>query len=237
MRVTAIELLNTLAVPLGFDLCRQFIIPEIISLIEDPSFQVRRAIALNYYNICKISGEYELFEKLMPGFVKLSKDDIFRVRRACAECLYDIARFVDLDIKVGVLVEIFLRLAEDPSIQVKEVVFLNSGKFISTLPSRVINKTILFHYLSLIDGPLGDMALDSELQVACAFSFPGVLYAVGKERWPELRRLYHSLVNSANVNIRKTLAASLHEVGKILGPVVTEEELIPVFEELIQVKR
>jgi serine/threonine-protein phosphatase 4 regulatory subunit 1 len=235
MRVTAIELLNSLAVPLGDDLCRQFIIPEVISLIEDPSFLVRRSIALNFFNICKMSGEYELFEKLMPGFVKLSKDDIFRVRRACAERLYDIARFVDLDIKVGVLVEIFLRLAEDPSIQVKEILFFNAGKFISTLPSRVINKAILSHYLSLLDGPLGDMPLDSELQVACAYSFPGVLYAMEKERWPELRILYHNLVNSANVKIRKTLAASLHEVGRILGPVTTEEELMPVFEELIQV--
>jgi serine/threonine-protein phosphatase 4 regulatory subunit 1 len=231
------ELLNQLAVPLGLDLCRQFIIPEVISLIEDPSFQVRRAIALNYDHICQISGEYELFEKLMPGFVKLSKDDIFRVRRACAECLYHIARYVDADIKVGVLVEIFLRLAEDPSIQVKEVLFLNSGKFISTLPSRVISRSILAHYLSLFDGPLGDLALDSELQVACAFSFPGVLLAMGKERWSELRRLFHSLVNSANVKIRKTLATSLHEVGRILGPVLTEEELIPVFEELIQVRQ
>jgi hypothetical protein len=56
---------------------------------------------------------------------------------------------------------------------------------------------------------------------------PGRL-AMGKERWPELCRLFHSLVNSANVKIRKTLATSLHEVGKILGPVLTEE-VIPVF--------
>ena len=235
MRVTAVELLNALAESLGSDLCRQFIIPEVISLAEDSSFLVRRAIALNFYNICKVSGEYELFEKLMPAFVRLSKDDVFRVRRACAECLYDIAERVEDDIKIGVLIEIFLRLADDPSPQVKEVIYHQSGKFISTLPSRVIGKSLIGHYLSCIESPLGEMAVDNEILIACAYSFPGVLFAIGKDRWPEIRRTYHSLVNSSNVQVRKTLAFSLHEIARLVGPTILEEELIPVFEEFIQV--
>ena len=41
IRMTAAELLNMLAECMGQDLCKQFIIPEMISLAEDPVFRVR----------------------------------------------------------------------------------------------------------------------------------------------------------------------------------------------------
>ena len=48
-------------------------------------------------------------------------------------------------------------------------------------------------------------------------------------------QLYHSLAQSRNVNIKQTLAYSLHEVARILqDQQLVEEELVPVFEDLIQ---
>lgn len=47
--------------------------------------------------------------------------------------------------------------------------------------------------------------------------------------------MYHALAQSRNSNIKKTLAYSLHEVARILGEgSLVEEELVPVFEEMIQ---
>eukprot|EP01031_Cornospumella_fuschlensis_P037207 gene37207-45162_t len=109
-RMTAAQLLNLLAETMGQDLCRQFIIPEVVSLSEDPVFRVRKSTALNFHFICKVGGEHELLERLMPAFVRLSKDDMYRVRRACAESLSEISKHVSDDIRLGVLVEIFLRL-------------------------------------------------------------------------------------------------------------------------------
>lgn len=234
-RMTAAELLNMLAECMGRDLCQQFIIPEIVSLAEDPVFRVRKSTALNFHNICKVGGEYELFERLMPAFVRLSKDDMYRVRRACAESLYNIAQYVSDDIKVGVLVEIFLRFMQDPSRLVKQSVLQQSGKFLSTLPARCVNETILGHYCSMASGPTGDLGTDNELRQYCAFSFPAVALTVGPERWGELRETYHLLVQSRSTAVRQTLAASLHEIAAILKDQKSvEEELVPVFEELIQ---
>lgn len=64
--------------------------------------------------------------RLMPAFVRLSKDDVYRVRRACAESLCDISKCVNEDIRLGVLVEIFLRLTQDPSKLVKQSVLQQS---------------------------------------------------------------------------------------------------------------
>ena len=44
------------------DLVRQFAIPEVVSLAEDPMFRVRKATALNFHCVCKVGGEHELLE-------------------------------------------------------------------------------------------------------------------------------------------------------------------------------
>ena len=233
-RMTASELLNLLADYFGPDLCKQFVIPEVVSLAEDPVFRVRKSTALNFQNICKVGGEHELFERLMPAYVRLSKDDMYRVRRACAESLTEVSKHVSDDIRIGVLVEIFLRLAQDPSRLVKQSVLQQAGMFISTLPSKAITDVILNHYCSMAAGPTGDMSVDTELRYWCAYSFPGVLQTIGAERWEELREVYHSLVQSRTNTVKQTLALSLHEVARILGEQLVETELVTVFEEMIQ---
>lgn len=51
-------------------------------------------------------------------------------------------------------------------------------------------------------------------------------------------QLYQTLVQCRSVSVRQTLASSLHEVARVLGGgAVVEEELVPVFEEFIQVHR
>lgn len=235
MRMTASQLLNLLAECLGQDLCKQFVIPEVVSLSEDPVFRVRKSTALNFHNICKVGGEFELLERLMPAFVRLSKDDMYRVRRACAESLSEIAKNVSEDIRLGVLVEIFLRLTHDPSKLVKQSILQQSGVFIATLPARAVTDTILNQYCSMVAAPTGDISVDNELRHICAYSFPAVLQAIGPERWHEVRDVYHNLAQSRSSNIKQTLAYSLHEIARILddGNVV-EEELVPVFEDMIQ---
>lgn len=235
MRMTACELLNSLAECFGNDLVRQFVIPEIVSLAEDPVFRVRKATALNFHNICKVGGEHELFERLMPAFVRLSKDDVYRVRKACGESLSEISKYVSDDIRIGVLVEIFLRLIQDSSRVVKQSVLQQAGMFISSLPEKYITDVILSHYISLSGTPTGDMAVDAELRHYCAFSFPAVLQTIGRKRWGEIRGLFHALIQCRSTPVRQTLAASLHQVARLLEEEsLVEEELVPVFEELIQ---
>lgn len=234
--MVASELLNLLSGVLGTDLCQQFVIPEIVSLAEDPVFRVRKAAALSFHNICKVGGEHELFERLMPAYVRLSKDDMYRVRKAVAQSLSDVSKNVSNDIRLGVLIEIFLRLAQDPSRQVRQCVLQEAGMFIATLPPRATNGMVMTHYLSMADGPTGDLNVDSELKHYCAFCFPGVLQTIGGARWPEMKEIYHKLVQSRNAAVKQTLSLSLHEIARILheGGISVDEELLPVFEDMIQ---
>jgi serine/threonine-protein phosphatase 4 regulatory subunit 1 len=193
MRMLASELLNSLAECFGHDLCKQFVIPEVVSLAEDPVFRVRKSTALNFHKICKVGGENELFERLMPAFVRLSKDDIYRVRRACADSLSEVSKYVGDDIRIGVLIEIYLRLAQDPSRLVKQSILQQSGMFISTLPTRAISDAILVHYFSMVNDPIGDPIVDTQLKHCCAFCFPGVFQSLGAARWRELKGVSFSI--------------------------------------------
>jgi len=62
----------------------------------------------------------------------------------------------------------------------------------------------------------------------CAYNFPAVLLTLGPSFWPELKPIHQQLVRDNRTRIRHTLACSLHEVAKILGPSLAESELMSV---------
>ncbi len=68
----------------------------------------------------------------------------------------------------------------------------------------------------------------------CAFNFPAVLQTLGPKGWPSLRKLYFQLVKSTQWKVRRTIACSLHEIANILGPQLSEEELIPVLNSVLK---
>lgn len=53
-------------------------------------------------------------------------------------------------------------------------------------------------------------------------------------RWPEVREGYMSLAASRVLSIRRTLSHSFHEVTKIVGSDIVEDELLTVFEGFLQ---
>jgi hypothetical protein len=58
----------------------------------------------------------------------------------------------------------------------------------------------------------------SSLVLATAYSFPAPLAVLGPEAWPRLKLLYNKLVSLGDVDVKRTLACSLHEIARLLGP-------------------
>jgi serine/threonine-protein phosphatase 4 regulatory subunit 1 len=77
--------------------------------------------------------------------------------------------------------------------------------------------------------PLESFYKDPERPLICAFNYPAVALTVGRRRWSELRELYFSLSQDPAVNVRRTLAASLGELAKIIGPENAQQDLLPVW--------
>ena len=63
----------------------------------------------------------------------------------------------------------------------------------------------------------------------CAYNFPAVLVTLGPSHWStSLCPLYSKLIKDPGWKVRRTLAFSLHEVARIIGPDLTYQDLIEV---------
>jgi serine/threonine-protein phosphatase 4 regulatory subunit 1 len=86
---------------------------------------------------------------------------------------------------------------------------------------------LLDYYISMGD-PKKHSSPDSDIPYECAFNFPAVLVTMGKGVWPKLRDLYVNLAHDSRLKVRRTLSFSIHEIAKILGSELTQEELLPI---------
>ena len=74
-----------------------------------------------------------------------------------------------------------------------------------------------------------DIYDDPQRPLICAFNYPAVALTLGRRRWPELRSLYLTLAKDPSFKIRRTLAASLGEIAKIIGEEHAAADLMGVF--------
>lgn len=191
------ELLNNVAPIMGKDLCKQFIVPEIVSLAEDPVFRVRKSAALSMYNVCATSDETDIVERLLPSFVTLSEDSMHRVRRACAETMGEMAKSTPLEMRASVLKEIMIRLANDTSTIVRVAAWQQLGPFIATLPKYVFSCACAL--------------LSTQLQIPPGYSPGSCPFCIHREHVSEdLLDLFVSLVERNTGNMDNDQALRVH---------------------------
>ncbi|KAJ4480654.1 hypothetical protein C8J55DRAFT_69602 [Lentinula edodes] len=71
---------------------------------------------------------------------------------------------------------------------------------------------------------------DPTRPLICAFNFPAVALTVGRTRWAStLRDTYLWLAESSIPGVKRTLAASLGEMAKIIGEDYAQQDLLPVW--------
>ena len=63
-----------------------------------------------------------------------------------------------------------------------------------------------------------------------AYNFPAVLYCYGSEHWPELKSIYIDFCFESDIKIRRSIVVSFHEICKIIGQTITENELLPIYD-------
>ncbi|CAO1625979.1 unnamed protein product [Sympodiomycopsis kandeliae] len=74
---------------------------------------------------------------------------------------------------------------------------------------------------------------DPERPLVVAYNFPAVVLTLGGQAWPRLRSHHIDLASEGPDKVRQSLAASLHEVAKIIGQEAAEQDLLPLFINMI----
>lgn len=154
--------------------------------------------------------------------VALSADKNATVRCGVLECLGEVLyTFVNDDAgPPDQLVQLFLGRQED------KVVRTGQKPSYTTLHSALasLNMRLQNHVT-----PLESFYTLGKRPLICAFNFPAVVLALGGDRWPMLRENYLDLVKNPNLNVSRTLAASVGEIAKIIGTEKARRDLVNVW--------
>lgn len=161
--------------------------------------------------------------------LSLARDESMTVRSGVLEALAEVIYTFheDPDGPPEQLVRLFLGIREDDDPRKNEVKEEKA-------PSPPASPMSWSDFMASVssgtnDGPEADIYEDPSRPLVCAFNFPAVALTLGRARWPELRQLYTTLSQSRSFKVRRTLAASLGEMAKIIGPENSHADLVPVW--------
>ncbi|KAI0636799.1 hypothetical protein C8Q77DRAFT_1215727 [Trametes polyzona] len=216
------------------------LLPLFESLCHDPTWHVRHSVLFALPAILSRLAPDHRRRLALEVILPLSQDEEPTVRSAVLEALGEVMHtFVDdQDGPPEQLLKLFLgiRETEDPG-GGEEGSTAAQGRALSpetrlqqppsTTSTSVTSSAWSDYGTDAGAGP--DIYDDPQRPLVCAFNYPAVALTLGRNRWPELRSLYHTLAQSPAFKIRRTLAASLGEMAKIIGEEHSRTDLMPVW--------
>ncbi|KAG9067011.1 Serine/threonine-protein phosphatase 4 regulatory subunit 1 [Linnemannia hyalina] len=228
-KMLVVVLLTSLANALGKARCTEFVLPKLEKLVTHSQFYVRKEIVLALGTLCKVVDQDVVVNKMLPLFDLFVRDDSWEIRRACCTILGTFSSTLPLDLRISKVEEIYDIYAGDVSRNVRNSAMEVLGEVIYGLGQGNVPDTLLNHFLSMGQQPMNE----HELAVMCAFSFPAVVLTAGRSKWPQMKPVYMKLAGTFRFPIRRSLACSLHEVAKILGPELADRDLATAFSECL----
>ena len=158
--------------------------------------------------------------------------------------LPEISRISSNQIKKGQIIQLFHKFAQDSSKWVKMATFQHFGPFIFSYESMEQSQVLLDYYLSIGRPAKPDSTgvvaqsiaqVDNETAYYCAYNFPAVLKSVGPDHWySKLKPMHDQMVTDMRWKVRRSLSFSMHQCARILGPTITERDLMPVLFHFLQ---
>ncbi|KAF8580913.1 hypothetical protein K439DRAFT_1619480 [Ramaria rubella] len=78
-----------------------------------------------------------------------------------------------------------------------------------------------------------DFFRDPSRPLVTSFNYPAVALSLGPRRWSEVRGYYLALTRDGNVRVRRTIAAGLGEMARILGAELAERDLVDIWQDMV----
>ncbi|KAJ7172587.1 armadillo-type protein [Mycena filopes] len=159
--------------------------------------------------------------------IPLSTDESQPVRSGALESLGEVlfTFHEDVDGPPEELVQLFLGRREDKRVRDGQQAAQDRDQILSSLFGRPAPQ----RSPSRAESPLTSFYTDPARPLICAFNFPAVALTLGRARWSELRQVYLEIADNREVAVRRSLAASLGELAKIVGEENAERDLLGVW--------
>ncbi|KAG0350504.1 Serine/threonine-protein phosphatase 4 regulatory subunit 1, partial [Podila minutissima] len=229
-KAVVVVLLTSLARLLGQKRCVEIVVPTLEKLLNTSPFYVQKEIVLALGELSIVVSQEFLVEKLLPLFEGCAQNESWHVRRACCNVLASFAAAMPADLRATKVVEMFETFSGDVSRSVRISTTEILGAVIASFDQGKVPESLLTHFLSMGQQPMND----HERASMCAFSFPAVVLTAGRSKWEEMKPVYMRLAGTFRSPIRRTLACSLHEIARILGPELADRDLAVAFADCLK---
>lgn len=202
------------------------------SLGYDSKSGVRQAVARNLINVSNQVSADCFMKKIFPLYKDLlTKDKEEKVRKTCADVVAEIAKASPLDRTSKDLQDLYFGFLQDQTSKiVRGTAFQNIGPFIACFKDQgQIDNRIVNFFINTTE-----KTTNKDVCYYASYNFPAFIWVSGEEDWSRYRKLYLKLTQSQDVSTKKTLACSLHELSRILGPTITSTDLIEVVDRFLK---
>ncbi|KAF8212351.1 armadillo-type protein [Mycena galopus ATCC 62051] len=209
------------------------LIPLFDNLRRDSQWHVRHSALYALPGILSRLSPAKRRSLALDTIIPLSVDESQPVRSAALESLGEVLYTFHEDDggPPEELVQLFLGRREDRRVRDGQQAAQDRDQVISSLFGRPQpQRSNSFK----ADSPLTSFYTDPARPLICAFNYPAVALTLGRARWGELRETYLEIADNREVAIRRTLAASLGELAKIVGEENAERDLMNVWRDAVR---
>ncbi|KAF9348853.1 Serine/threonine-protein phosphatase 4 regulatory subunit 1 [Mortierella sp. NVP85] len=228
-KMLVVVLLTSLAHILGKHRCTNIVLPKLQKLVNSSQFYIRKEIVIALGTLCKVVDQEVVIQRLLPLYDAFVRDDTWHIRRACCTVLASFVSSLPVEMKTQKVEEIYNLYSVDVSRSVRHSIMEVLGEVIAGFEQNNVPDTLLSHFLEMGQQPMNE----HELAVMCAFSFPAVILTAGRSKWEQMKPVYMRLAGTFRSPIRRSLACSLHEVARILGPELADRDLALAFSDCL----
>ncbi|KAF9189579.1 Serine/threonine-protein phosphatase 4 regulatory subunit 1 [Haplosporangium sp. Z 11] len=204
---------------------------------DDEAELGKMLVAVLLTSLANALGKTRCSTFVLPKLEKLAKqsqfyvrkDGTWHIRRACCTVLASFVSSLPLEMKINKVEQIYDLYSADVSRSVRSSIMEVLGEVIAGFEKEKVPESLLNYFLSMGQSPMNE----HELAVMCAFSFPAVILTAGRSKWEQMKPVYMRLAGTFRSPIRRSLACSLHEVARILGPEIADRDLTMPFSDCL----
>ncbi|XP_059212073.1 serine/threonine-protein phosphatase 4 regulatory subunit 4 isoform X2 [Centropristis striata] len=248
-RLASCRILGKVACKFDSHIVKKELLPLARSLCQDVELEVRACMCRQLESIARASGVDDTRTELLPELVELAGDEESSVRLAAFDTIINLMEMMDSDDRLHVVVPLVMSVCEVSSSQVDEAaaaaLSFQFGKLCSGLTgvlSEDQRTRLLQVFQVLCVVGLHTEGNDNEATIIrcnCCYNLPAmVVFADSAHFLSEIYPSFSSLCCDPEVSVRRSAAASFHQVVKLLGsnvPLVHKELLSLLQDDTLEV--
>ncbi|XP_023135586.1 serine/threonine-protein phosphatase 4 regulatory subunit 4 isoform X1 [Amphiprion ocellaris] len=230
-RLASCRILGKVACKFDSHIVKKELLPLARSLCQDPEFEVRACMCRQLEGIARATGVDDTRMELLPELVELAGDEDSTVRLAAFDTIINLMEMMDSDDRLHVVIPLVMSVCEASSQADEAIVASLSfqfGKLCSGLAGslseeqkgRLLQR---FKVLCVAGLPTEGNQTDGNneatlIRCNCCYNLPAmVVFADSVHFLSELYPSFSSLCSDPEVSVRRSAAASFHQVVKLLG--------------------